>query len=155
MLLGRRTAGLAFVLLASVALLALCSACAPTKGSIVILESPDGRACTMTFREWSASNKCELSLRGGEVLQVEVTRESGEIGLTVSGKKGDEPYIGNRLESGIFTITVHEADEYVIRITGDRATGSLNIKNLGTRQSGLSVAVRLMGEGAPGWLECI
>lgn len=101
-----------------------------TKGSILILENPNGREFTMDFKEWSANNKCELSLKRGDVLQIEVVREDGEIALAVSGKKGSEPYTGNDLESCIFTVTVSETDEYLIRITGKKATGKVTVKNV-------------------------
>ena len=107
-------------------------ACAAPKGSIVILENPNGTDFTMNFTQFNAKNKCELSLAAGDVLQVEVTRDSGEIAFTVNGKNGDEPYTGNDLESGIFTIAVSETDEYVFRITGKDATGKITVKNLGS-----------------------
>ncbi len=114
------------------AMLAL-SACSAEKGSIIILESPGGAKFTMHFTEWSAKNKCELALERGDVLQVEVARESGEIALAVSGKNGSEPYTGNNLTPGIFTVTVSETDRYVVKITGKNATGKVGIKNLGGR----------------------
>lgn len=106
------------------------SACNLTKGSIVILENPNGTGSTMDFKEWSANNKCELSLNRGDVLQIEVVRQEGEIALKVSGEKGSEPYTGNHLETGVFTITVSETDEYLVQITGKDATGKVTVKNL-------------------------
>ena len=85
----------------------------------------------MDLKEWRGENKGQLFLNRDDVLQIGVTRESGVINLTVSGKKGSEPYTGNDLQSGIFTVTMSETDEYVIKITGDSANGSLAIKNLG------------------------
>ena len=85
----------------------------------------------MDFKEWSSKNKCELSLNKGDVLQFEVFREDGEIALRVSGKKGSEPYTGNNLKSGLFTVTVSETDNYVIRITGKDATGKVMAKKVG------------------------
>ena len=114
-----------------IAIIIALSACTATKGSVVILEKPNGTGFTMDFKEWSAKNKCELSLNRGDVLQIEIARESGEITFTVNGKKSSEPYTGNDLESGIFTVTVSETDEYVIRITGKDATGKIVVKNLG------------------------
>lgn len=110
----------------------LLSAFAVPNGSIVILENPNGSSFTIDFAMVNAKNKCELSLAGGDVLQVEVEHESGEIALTVSGKNGSEPYTGNDLVTGIFTITVFETDEYVFRITGKDATGKITVKNLGS-----------------------
>ena len=61
------------------------------KGSIVILENPNGTGYTMDFKEWSSNNKCELFLKKGEVLQVEVVREDGEIDLMIRGKTALNP----------------------------------------------------------------
>lgn len=139
MLFSKRTAGVRYIRKMSLVIFSgallitamlVISSCTATKGSIVILENPNGTGFTMDFKEWSAKNKCELSLTRDDVLQIEVSRESGEIALMVSGKNGSEPYTGNDLESGIFTVAVSETDEYVIRITGKDATGKITVKNL-------------------------
>ena len=62
----------------------------------------------MDFKDWSSNNKCELSLNKGDVLQIEIDREDGKISLRISGKNGSEPYEGNNLESGLFTVKVPE-----------------------------------------------
>lgn len=114
-----------------IALLIVISSCTSQKGSIVILENPDGTGFTMSFREWSLKNKCELSLEKGNVLQFDVDREKGEIALEVIGKKGSEPYTGNDVEPGIFTVTVPDTDKYEVRITGKNATGKVTVKKVG------------------------
>lgn len=113
-----------------IAIILAFSACAASKGSIVILESPNNKGFTMDFKEWSSKNKCEISLNKGDVLQFNVVREAGEIYLTVSCKNGSEPYTGNDVKSGIFTVTVHETDQYVVHITGKDATGKVTVKNI-------------------------
>lgn len=64
------------------------------------------------------------------MLQIEVFREDGEIAFMVSGKNGSEPYAGNNLKSGLFTVTVSETDKYDIRITGKDATGKVMVKKV-------------------------
>lgn len=113
-----------------IAILIAINACSAPKGSIVILEDPDQTGFTMDFKEWSSSNKCELSLDKGDVLQVEVARENGKVSLAVCGKNGDEPYTGNGLESGLFTVTVAQTDEYEIWVSGKDATGKVTVKNV-------------------------
>ncbi|WP_066640387.1 hypothetical protein [Desulfolucanica intricata] len=140
MLFGKLTAGIRMIrnirqiifLPLVIAIIITISACTASKGSIVILENPNGKGFTMDFKEWSSKNKCELSLNKGDVLQFEVVREDGEIALIVSGKNGSEPYTGNDLRSGIFTVTVSESDKYDIRITGKDATGKVTVKNVGS-----------------------
>lgn len=114
-----------------ITIIIVISSCSEAKGSIVILENPSGAGFTMDFNKWSSKNKCELSLNKGDELQVEVNCKDGEITLTISGKNGSEPYTGNNLKSALFTVTVSETDEYVVRITGKNATGKVKVKNLG------------------------
>jgi hypothetical protein len=110
-------------------------ACSQAAGMIVILEKANGKVFTMEFNEFNAKNKCELSLMKDDELQIEVSCEEGEVALTISGKNGSEPYTGNGLQSGIFTVTVSETDEYVFKMTGGNATGKVTVKNLGSRRS--------------------
>lgn len=110
-------------------------ACSQAAGTIVILEKANGKGFTMEFNEFNAKNKCELSLMKDDELQIEVSCEEGEVALTISGKNGSEPYTGNGLQSGIFTVTVSETDEYVFKMTGGNATGKVTVKNLGSRRS--------------------
>ncbi|MGI6733228.1 MAG: hypothetical protein ACOX4J_09705 [Anaerovoracaceae bacterium] len=117
----------------SLLLIYALSACAATEGSIVILEDGHGTGFTMNFEDFDSINKCELSLTQGDVLQVEVEREEGGIAFSVSGKNGSEPYTGNDMMPGIFTVTVSETDDYVFSITGNNATGKIRVKNLGPK----------------------
>lgn len=126
MLFRKMTAG---IILAAILLL---SACAAPKGGIVILENPQTKGFTMEFRKYNEKDKCKLSLAEGDELLVEVTRDSGKIALAVSGRNGSEPYTGNDLRTGTFTVTVHETDEYEFTITGKDATGKISVKNLGS-----------------------
>lgn len=115
----------------AMAVMTAVSGCTAPKAGIVILENPNGKEFTVDFREWSASSKFSLSLEKGDILQIEVAREEGKIALTVSGKNGSEPYTGSKLETGLFTVTVSETDEYEVRITGENATGKVMVKNAG------------------------
>lgn len=131
MLFGKQTGKISFTPLpAAIAVTLICSACSPQKGSIMIFESTNGTECTMEFKEWSAQNKCELSLGKNDELQIETSCENGEVSLSVKGKNGSRPYTGNNLGSGTFTVTVPQTDEYIITITGKNATGSLTAQNL-------------------------
>ncbi|HBN82280.1 MAG TPA: hypothetical protein DDZ89_00365 [Clostridiales bacterium] len=117
-------------LLLTIALITSITACSTPKGDIVILEKPSGAGFTADFNDWSNKSKCELSLNKGDVLKIEIDHEDGKVGLTISGKNGSEPYTGNDLETGLFTVMVSETDVYVIRITGKDATGMITVKKV-------------------------
>jgi len=110
--------------------LIVISSCTAPKGSIVILENPNGKGFTMDFTNWSSQDKCKLSLDKGDVLQIEVDHKNGEIDLAITGKNGSEPYTGNDLKSMLFTVTVSETNNYEIRISGKKATGKVTVKNV-------------------------
>lgn len=105
------------------AIVVAITACAAPKGSIVILEETDGSGFTMEFSQWSSKDSCKLSLKDGDVLKIEVDRQDGKIGLEVTGRNGSEPYTGSAVETGVFTVTVSDTDEYDIQITGKNASG--------------------------------
>ena len=102
--------------------------CSPADKTIVILENGRGTGCSFTLNHWSGSDNCELSLQEGDVLSVEIDRDDGEIGLTIQSKNGSEPYTGNELDSGVFTVTVHETDTYLVSIRGMKATGLVTVE---------------------------
>lgn len=113
-----------------IAIIIVTSSCISAKGSIKILENMNGTGFSMDFKEWSSQNKCEMSLKKGDEVQIEVENKGGEIALSVNGKKGSEPYTGNDLKSIKFTVTISETDEYVFNVAGKKATGTIVVKNL-------------------------
>lgn len=113
-----------------IAVIIVISSCTASKGNILILEDGHGTGFTMDFNKYSLENKCKLLLDKGDVLQIEVEKEDGAVSFTVRGKNGSEPYEGNELQTGMFTVTVTETDEYEFRIKGKAATGKITVKNL-------------------------
>ena len=116
-------------LLALAIILALFAACAPA-GGIVVTESVSGTGCNMEFKKFSETQKCELALEAGDALEVEISRESGEISLSITGKNGSRVYTGNGLKSRSFTVTVSETDQYIVEVSGKRATGEIRVEKI-------------------------
>lgn len=106
------------------------TACELPEGSIMIYEDIKGTGITINLKTFSSNEKLEMELDKESTVQVEVKRDSGVIALTVSGKKGSEPYTGNDLQTGIFTFTVSETDNYIFKIKGENGTGKIIIKKL-------------------------
>jgi len=117
-----------------IAALFLLSACAFVKGNIVVLKNKEETELTMELTAFNAGKECRLSLKERDTLQIDISLDSGSIGLEISGINGSQPYTGNDLESALFTVTVSETDEYVFRITGNGATGKVIITNLGNKE---------------------
>ncbi len=106
------------------------TACTTIKGTIIMKEKPFGSKFELSLNEWNGKDKCEMTMKKDEVIQVEIFRENGKISMSILGKSGSLPYTGNNLESGTFTVAVQESDDYMIRINGINATGSIILTNL-------------------------
>jgi len=111
-----------------ISIIIVFSNCTRSNGSIEVLDNPDGKGFTVDLGNWTSGRTCEISLNKGDTLLVDIDRETGSIALEISGRNGSEPYTGNNLKSGRFTVTVSETDMYDIRITGRGATGRLIIE---------------------------
>lgn len=112
------------LLLASLFMLSACI----VNGGIVInhRDNPDGY--DITLKDFNSTDTCKMTLQEGDVIQIEVVRQRGKMGLIVQGKLGSEPYNGSTLETRTFTITIPNNDEYTFSITGANASGSIKIK---------------------------
>lgn len=106
------------------------AACSGPKGSIIILEEPSGKQFDISYNTWKGQEKCQMSLVKGDEVKVEIYRENGEISMSIYGKNGSEPYQGNDLDTVNFIFNVSETDEYVISLSGNKATGKVLITNL-------------------------
>lgn len=122
------------LLMLALAALLVLPACKAAGGSVTIKELPHGTGCEFEFSQWSERGKYELPSSRGEILQIEILCDDGDISLSISGKNGSELYTGNHLSTGTFTVTISETDEYIVRIAGKNATGSILVKNLGGQQ---------------------
>lgn len=120
------------IVLSCFAILTLTSCVVINKGTIMFIEDIKESGLSVQFNNYDLRDKCELTLNKGDVVQVDVRREGGTIGLTVKGKKGNEPYTGNDLTSGVFTFRISETDDYLFWFKGTSATGKVIIKNLGS-----------------------
>jgi hypothetical protein len=114
----------------AIAIVIALTSCGEARGSIIILENRQGTGCEMEFKEWSAENKCELTLHANDKLEIEIACESGSVSLDIRGKSGVKAYMGSGLETGSFTVQVPEAGEYIIAVKGRSASGRIDIKNL-------------------------
>lgn len=61
----------------------------------------------------------------GDVIQVEISHETGTVDI-VFGQDGAEPiYEGNGLSNSSFTLNITESGTYQISVTGNHAWGSV------------------------------
>ncbi len=75
-------------------------------------------------------DQCEIHLIEGDTVRVETIYAGGEISFTIKGTSGSEPYTGNDLRSGMFTVTVPEEDDYILELRGKNASGSISVEKI-------------------------
>lgn len=84
----------------------------------------DDLAFSSQFIELSDTLTSTLKLEDGDVIRVEIVCESGELDATI-GIEGAQPvYEGKQLQTGAFSVTVHEAGTYTVAVAGRKAKGS-------------------------------
>lgn len=73
-----------------------------------------------------------LELAKGDVIQVEISHETGTVDI-VFGQDGAEPiYEGNGLSNSGFTLNITESGIYQISVTGNHARGSVAFMKIDT-----------------------
>lgn len=71
-----------------------------------------------------------FSLRAGDAIDVRVDQVCGELALSI-GREGREPiYEGRNPELSAFRVTVPDAGEYLLCVSGRRAKGSITFQIL-------------------------
>lgn len=69
-------------------------------------------------------------LREGDAIDVRIDQACGELALSI-GREGQEPiYEGRNPELSAFRVTVPEAGEYLLCVSGKRAAGSVSFQIL-------------------------
>lgn len=90
----------------------------------------DEATYTADYTNWSKQNNYRIKLSKKDVLGVEIINNGGSIALEIVGDNENKAYIGNKLEDGIFTVTISKDDVYNFNIKGKKATGSIKIKKI-------------------------
>lgn len=89
----------------------------------------------VNFTWWTGADRHTLLLEEGDVLQMKWNIERGLIGIEI-GKPNQKPiYIANDVSEkdtpeASFTVTVPEAGEYTISVSGKNATAEVNVKRV-------------------------
>ncbi len=64
-----------------------------------------------------------MELETGDVLDVEITKEKGEIDIAVTDSEEKVIYKGDNASSNKFSIVISKDDEYLFEVTGRKAAG--------------------------------
>ena len=86
---------------------------------------------TNFFMEYCILNRMEsqdLEMKEGDIIDVEIVSDSGNLAVTI--QKGDEDpiYSGNELPTSSFSVGVPKEGTYTITVTGKKAKGSVSFR---------------------------
>lgn len=99
-------------------------------GTIIITESEAQDEFLIKLNDYNDRKECRITLGKGESIQIEIETKKGTVSLDMVGKKGSNPYSGNKLENIRFMVAVTEADVYTFNVKGNKATGTIKIKKI-------------------------
>lgn len=105
-----------------------------SKGSMIIMEKDQGKEFTVTLINFNSKDTFKMFIDRDCEVQITVSDRKGELGLTIRGSKGSEPYTGNNLKKGTFTVKIGRTDEYAFEIRGKEVSGEIIVKNIGFRK---------------------
>lgn|SRR5574344_5351 len=86
-----------------------------------------GNNITIEYQVLNTTQTEEIDLKSGDTVQFSVTSESGRTDITFCIKNAAPDYEGKSVQSGFFTVTVHENGRYVLTVTGSDAKGSVKL----------------------------
>ncbi len=112
-----------FIVFSFSSILIACS-----NGKIEITEDEDHLGFRFELIDFDSTSQFNLDLTLGDVVQFEITHEKGVINLKLNDSNGSETYMGNNLETRIFTVIVYQTDTYTFTVKGLIATGKVIVR---------------------------
>ena len=102
--------------------------CACTKGATFNgSKTGDEDHFDIDFEMLNTSYSHNLKMKEGEVLDVTVEAESGNISLTIQKEDAEPVYRGSNLESTAFQVGIEKEGTYTLTVAGKKARGHVII----------------------------
>ena len=86
-----------------------------------------GNSITIEYQVLNTTETEEIDLKSGDTVQFDVTCKSGQADIAFGIQDAAPDYVGKSVETGSFTVTVHEDGRYVLTVTGSDAEGSIKL----------------------------
>lgn len=80
----------------------------------------------MEYSILNTSDKRNLSLVAGDIIDAEVVSESGSVAIKVENSEGDLIYTETDVPTSDFEIVIPEDGTYTFTVTGQNAKGSVS-----------------------------
>lgn len=86
-----------------------------------------GNSITIEFQVLNRTETEEIDLKSGDTVDFIVASQSGQLDIEFGLKDARPDYKGNSVETGSFTVTVHQDGRYILTVTGSNAKGSVKL----------------------------
>ena len=114
-----------FILLTAL-LMTMLSGC--VQASVGLSRNADENKFVLEFQILNTAEYHTFELAAGDEIEAEITRESGDISLTVQKGKDVPVYEGAKPLSGKFRIRITDDGAYRVTVTGNGAKGSAEFR---------------------------
>ena len=115
---------LVLLLIAGVAIFLFCYNLEGFTGSRV--KNPD--AYLLDIEKMNGTDLHTLELQEGDVLQIELETEKGELYMEIKAPDGAAVYRGNGKETTEFTVNIRESGVYTVVVEARHAKGTIDIQ---------------------------
>lgn len=82
---------------------------------------------TIEYQVLNTTKAEYIDLNADDTVQFDVISKSGQTDIAFGIKDAPPDYEGKSVESGSFTVTVHEEGRYILSVTGSNAKGSVKL----------------------------
>ena len=89
---------------------------------------------TLRIEQMNGTDSHTLSLRAGDVLQVEFQTEKGLLTMEITAPDGTQLYAGNGSEATEFTLNITQSGDYTVAVEARRAEGVIDIRRRGVAE---------------------
>lgn len=90
------------------------------------VKAPD--SYTLHIEQMNGTDSHTLSLRAGDVLQVEFQTEKGLLTMEITAPDGTQLYAGNGSGATEFTLNIAQSGDYAIAVEARHAKGVIDIR---------------------------
>ena len=86
-----------------------------------------GNTITIEYGILNMTAMEKINLKAGDTVEFDILSEAGDVDIDFGIKDKPPVYEGNSVDTGSFTVTVHEDGRYVLTVTGVDAKGSVRV----------------------------
>ncbi len=115
------------IVIASIILMVLLTACGYNNSQFVGNSSGNNNMLVMEYSIFNKSYIQKMNLEKGDIVEVNVANDTGNVSLTVKGSN-KELYSKKNITNDSFEIAIEEDDIYYFEVFGYNAAGKLSIQ---------------------------